>query len=68
MSEPVRYSDTITARCQPEVTVLIDRAARRRLTKPSEWLRQAVVAALLADGFDPAQVGALRSSDSQRGS
>jgi hypothetical protein len=45
MAEAVRYSGTITTRCQPEITALIDEAARRRCSKASEYIRQAVVAA-----------------------
>ena len=54
MTEPVRYSDSVTIRCQPEITALVDRAARAKGTKPSEWTRQALLAALRAAGFDPA--------------
>ena len=54
MAEPVRYSDNVTIRCQPEITRLIDRAARARGTKPSEYVRQALLAGLRGDGFNPA--------------
>jgi len=53
MSEPIRFSDHIAIRVQPEVTKAVDRAARARGTKPSEWARQAIIAGLRADGFDP---------------
>jgi len=66
MREAVRYSNVLTLRCQPEVVALIDEAARRRCSKPAEYVRQAVVAALRADGFDPAQIGAQPSNDSGR--
>ena len=68
MGEAVRYSGTITTRCQPEVAALIDEAARRRCSKPAEYVRQAVLAALQADGFDPARTGPLPSNDSTQGS
>jgi hypothetical protein len=53
MSEPVRFSDHITIRVQPEVAALVDRAARAKGTKPSEWARQALIETLRANGFDP---------------
>jgi uncharacterized protein (DUF1778 family) len=58
MTEPVRFSDTVTIRVQPEITALVDRAARAKGSKPSEWTRQALLAALRADGLDPAQISA----------
>ena len=58
MSEPVRFSDSITIRCQPEITALVDRAARAKGSKPSEWARQALLAGLRSDGFDPAALPA----------
>jgi len=54
MSEPVRFSDSITIRCQPEIAALVDRAARAKGSKPSEWARQALLAALRESGLDPA--------------
>jgi hypothetical protein len=54
MNEPVRFSDSITIRCQPEIAALVDRAARAKGSKPSEWARQALLAGLRGDGFDPA--------------
>jgi uncharacterized protein (DUF1778 family) len=53
VSEPVRFSDHITIRVQPEVAALVDRAARAKGTKPSEWARQALIETLRANGFDP---------------
>jgi hypothetical protein len=58
MNEPVRFSDSITIRCQPEITALVDRAARAKGSKPSEWARQALLAGLRSDGFDPAALPA----------
>lgn len=58
MAEAVRYSDSLTIRCQPGITELVERAARKRGTKPSEWHRQAVLKALHLDGFDPAAIPA----------
>jgi hypothetical protein len=53
MTEAVRYSESVTIRCQPEITALVDKAARSKGQKPSEWTRQALLAGLRADGFDP---------------
>lgn len=68
MTEPVRFSGTISIRVQPEITALVDRAARARGSKPSEWTRQALLAALRESGLDPATAPALLADDSQRGS
>lgn len=54
MADPVRYSETVKFRCQPEVSALVDQAARARGTKPAEYIRQAVLTGLRLDGFDPA--------------
>jgi len=62
--EAVRYSDSLTLRCQPEVSALIDRAALHKGCKPSEYVRQGVLAALRADGFDPSQDVAPRDAGS----
>ena len=54
MADPVRYSDSVTVRCRPEVTALVERAALARGQKPSEYVRQALQTSLRLDGFDPA--------------
>lgn len=61
MAEPVRYSDSVTVRCQPEVRAAIDEAARQRGMKPSEYRRQALLTGLRLDGFDPATVDASKA-------
>lgn len=53
MGVAVRYSDTLTVRCQPEVTALVDRAAHRKGMKPSEYVRRCVVERLEDDGYRP---------------
>ena len=71
MTEAVRFSDSITIRVQPEITALVDRAARARGSKPSEWTRQALLAGLRAAGPDPATTPAADAAllyDSPRGS
>lgn len=56
MVEPVRYSDTVTVRCQPGVIALVESAAVARGQKPSEYVRQALLTGLRSDGFDPATI------------
>jgi hypothetical protein len=68
MTEPIRFSDSITIRCQPEITALVDRAARAKGSKPSEWTRQALLGALRAAGFDPACNASQATYDSPRAS
>lgn len=46
MAEPV-----IRARCQPQLLALVDQAAQRRGTKPSEYIRRSVTESLERDGF-----------------
>ena len=65
-TEPIRFSDSITIRCQPEITALVDRAARARGSKPAEWARQALQMGLRAMGFDPANITVQNADDSQR--
>lgn len=57
MGDPVRYSDVLKVRCAPEVTALVDQAARSRGTKPAEYVRQAILTGLRLDGFNPAADG-----------
>ena len=51
-----RWSSTLIARCPDELADAVEQMARRRYSKSSDYIRQAVVAALQRDGFDPAQV------------
>lgn len=53
MTEAVRYSGSITWRDEPAIHAAVDRAAKARRTKPSEWLRQAIRTALQLDGIEP---------------
>ena len=53
MTDTIRFSNSLTIRCQPELSAMVDRAARRRGSKPSEYIRQALQAAVRADGIDP---------------
>lgn len=54
MTEAVRYSATMQWRDQPEIVECVDRAARARGTKPSEYVRQAIRTTLALDGVEPA--------------
>jgi hypothetical protein len=47
----VEYSLPVSVRMQPEVVRLIDEAAAKQMTKPSEYLRRAVIAQLQTDGL-----------------
>lgn len=53
MTQAVRYSEALTVQVQPGFRSLIDTAAARVGTKPTEWARQALTEALRAAGFDP---------------
>jgi hypothetical protein len=56
MTEPVRYSGSMTWRDEPAMIAAANRAAKARSTKPSEWVRQAVRTALQLEGIDPASL------------
>lgn len=56
MTAAVRYSEALTVQVAPGFRTLIDMAARRAGTKPTEWTRQALRAALQLNGIDPAAV------------
>lgn len=58
VDEAVRYSDSLTVRCQPALTAMIARAAKARSTRPAEYVRQTLLAGLRADGFDLAAMPA----------
>jgi Arc/MetJ-type ribon-helix-helix transcriptional regulator len=66
MAEAARWSATLTARCPSKIAEAVEEIARRRYSKPAEYIRQAVRAALQSGGFDPAQIGRLPSNDSGR--
>jgi hypothetical protein len=56
MAESVRYSDTLTIRCQPELVAWTENTAFARGQKPSELVRQLLLQGARAYGFDPAAV------------
>jgi hypothetical protein len=53
MADPVRFSDIVAVRCPPQLSALVERAARARGMKPAEWVRQALKMGVRLDGFDP---------------
>lgn len=54
MTQAVRYSEALTVQVQPGFRSLIDKAALAAGSKPTEWARQALTAALREAGIDPA--------------
>jgi hypothetical protein len=52
MTKPVRYDGAITLRAAPEIIKQIHVIAKRRGTKPSEWIRNAVSLALQIERGD----------------
>lgn len=57
-ADAVRYSDSVTVRCQPVMTAMVARAAKSKGTRPAEYVRQALLTTLQLDGFDPTTVPA----------
>jgi hypothetical protein len=52
------YSTAIRVRCQPELVELVGLGANKRGSKPSEYVRQAILAVLRLDGLELGQIGA----------
>jgi len=44
--KPIRYDTAITIRANPEVIETIHTLAKKRGTKPSEWIRNAISLAI----------------------
>lgn len=53
MTEPIRYSETLTLQVLPGFRSLIDKAAISAGAKSTEWARGTLAEALRAAGFDP---------------
>lgn len=49
------FSDPVMVRLSPAVKAALNEAARRQGSKPTQYARQAVMAALQRDGLDPLQ-------------
>ena len=47
-----RFNHNVLVRCPEKMGTMIDRAAARRFQKPSEYVRQAIVQSLKADGLE----------------
>ena len=68
MAEPaVRYDAAMLVRCPSEVSRAVAFAAIKKQQKPTEWLREAIRAALQADGINPTPETAGRDLSNQRG-
>jgi hypothetical protein len=52
MTKPIKYDSAITIRANPDVIAAIHVAARKRDTKPSEWVRNAISLALQIERGD----------------
>ena len=50
MADPIRLSATLAVRCPPEVLERVSQVAAAKMTKPSEYVRRAVIERLEADG------------------
>jgi hypothetical protein len=50
MSDSIRHSATLAVRCAPEILERVAEASAAKLTKPSEYVRRAVLDRLEADG------------------
>jgi len=47
----IRHSDTLQARCAPEIVERVERAAANNYMKPSEYVRLAIIDRLKRDGI-----------------
>jgi len=65
MSDPLRFSETFTLRCDPALSDVIRRASRARGSKPVEWLRQAAQTAARLDGIEPAEMAPQNADEPQ---
>jgi predicted Zn-dependent protease len=63
-----RWSSILIARCPDELADAVEQVAHSRYSKASDYIRQAAVAALRADGVDLAGVDAPSSNDSGQAS
>lgn len=57
-SRPKRYTDEFKLRIQPALSDAISQGAAKRLTTPSEYVRQSMIVRLRADGIDLASSAA----------
>jgi hypothetical protein len=54
-TDRIRFPGTLSLRCPDALLHALGVAADQRLTSPSEYARQALLAQLRRDGIDPAQ-------------
>lgn len=52
-SQIEKFNDRIVFMCPPSLPIIIDRAASERLMNRSDYIRQAVIDRLYADGILP---------------
>ena len=48
-----RFTDHLQVRCPPALTTMLETAAARETSTPSDYVRRAVASRLRADGFEP---------------
>jgi predicted HicB family RNase H-like nuclease len=53
-SFPSRYTNQFRLRMQPALMEALNKAAAKRLTTPSEYVRQSLIEHLRIEGIDPA--------------
>lgn len=51
--DETKFSERIAFKCPPGFRETLDRASTRRMTSPSEYVRQATLERFRADGIDP---------------
>lgn len=47
-----RFPDRLQVRCPPALTTMLEAAAAREMSTPSDYVRRAVASRLRADGFE----------------
>jgi hypothetical protein len=67
MSDSIRFESSLFVRCPIETSRAVAVAAVRKQQKPTEWVRNAIRAALQADGINPASELAGADLSNQRG-
>ena len=61
----IRFPDALHVRVPGGLSSAIEEAARARCTSHSEWIRQALIQGLRAEGLFPREVDASRGSQRQ---
>ncbi|UPJ63518.1 hypothetical protein [Bradyrhizobium sp. 191] len=66
MDDATKFQRLVQFRVPDSLSGTLDAAADKHLQSKSEYVRQAVLTALRADGFDPATIPARDANDVQR--